>query len=224
MDYYKLKVLNHRKLFVTLLIILIVIVGLGYYCFFYDKNKNDFPKEIVLEEEIVEENKPTNKIIYVDIKGYVSKPGVYSFDVADDARINDLIIKAGGLKKDADTSLLNLSKKLDDEMSVIVYSKSEIENYLQTQDELKEKLKVCELNLKNNACLTENIAESTTNLVNINKASKEELMTLSGIGEEKAKDIIAYREKETFKNISDIMNVKGIGETLFAKIKDNITV
>ena len=65
----------------------------------------------------------------------------------------------------------------------------------------------------------------TNNLININKASKEELMTLTGIGESKAIAIIKYREDNNgFKDISEIMNVSGIGEALYNKIKDSITV
>ena len=61
--------------------------------------------------------------------------------------------------------------------------------------------------------------------VNINKATKEEIMTLSGIGESKALAIIKYREENNgFKDISEIMNVSGIGEALFNKIKEFITI
>ncbi len=60
--------------------------------------------------------------------------------------------------------------------------------------------------------------------VNINTASEKELMTLKGIGEAKAKAIIEYRAKNSFKRIEDIMNVKGIGEGIFNKIKHDITV
>ena len=61
--------------------------------------------------------------------------------------------------------------------------------------------------------------------VNINMATKEELMTLSGIGESKADSIIQYREQQgKFQNIEDIMNISGIKDGLFQKIKDYITV
>ena len=61
--------------------------------------------------------------------------------------------------------------------------------------------------------------------VNINSASLSELQTLDGIGEAKAQSIIDYRNQVgLFKDISELMNVSGIGETVFAKIKDNITI
>ena len=66
---------------------------------------------------------------------------------------------------------------------------------------------------------------SGNGLININTATKEQLMTLKGIGESRAEDIIAYRESnQGFKSIEDIMNVSGIKDALFNKIKDNITV
>lgn len=62
-------------------------------------------------------------------------------------------------------------------------------------------------------------------MVNLNTASKEELMTLRGIGESRAEDIIHYREAfGGFKSIEDIMNVSGIKDAAFEKIKDSITV
>ena len=224
MDYYKLKVLNNRKKFIMLFCFTFLIGILVYYFFVY-KNKND--DNIVKDDSIVI-NEETNNInnmdiIIVDIKGKVANPGVYSFKQSDNARINDLIIKAGGLIKDADTSMINLSKKLEDEMIIIVYSKNEVSNYTKTQDDLKKKLEICENKLKNDGCIKENVIESKGK-VNINEATSEELQTLSGIGKSKASAIIEYRKKNKFNSINDIMKVDGIGESLFASIKGDITV
>ena len=221
MDYYKLKVLNNRKIVVLVVAILVIALLLGYYFFVYDKNDTNIQdeEEIIIEKESVINN---NDDIIVDIKGHVDKPGVYSFKESDNARINDLIVKAGGLLKDADTSTINLSKRLEDEMIIIVYSKNEITNFTKTQDDLKKKLEICENKLKNDACIKENV--SKTNKVNINEASIDELEKLSGIGRSKAEAIIEYRKKSMFKSIDEIMNVDGIGESLFASIKENITV
>jgi len=226
MDYYKLKVLNNKKKILIILLVIFIIGGLSFYYFcFYKKETRE---TILFESHDLEEKKEndiiiSNDTLWVDIKGYVMKPGVYSFKKDDDARINDLILKAGGLQKNADTSIINLSKKLDDEMSVIIYSKSEVENFLATKDKLKNELEICEEKLKNNACITKN-DEVTNNLININNASKEELMSLQGIGESKALNIINYRNKTPFKSIDDLKNVEGIGESLFETIKNNITI
>ena len=62
-------------------------------------------------------------------------------------------------------------------------------------------------------------------LININKASKDDLKTLTGIGESTAKKIIDYREEYgKFKTIEDIKNVSGIGDAKFEAIKKDITV
>lgn len=60
--------------------------------------------------------------------------------------------------------------------------------------------------------------------ININTASLEELKTLNGIGEEKAKAILAYRQDQNFTSIEDLKKVKGIGSKIFDKIKDSIVV
>ena len=76
---------------------------------------------------------------------------------------------------------------------------------------------------KSRNCLVQ--LQKRSGLVNLNTATKEELMTLKGIGEAKAEDIIRYREKSGgFKKIEDIMKISGIKEAGFQKIKDNITV
>ena len=110
MDYYKLKILNNKKKIAIIIIVLMILGVLIFYYLVYYQNKNE-EVEILLNNE--EENiKNEDEVLFVDIKGYVAVPGVYSFKSADNARVNDLILKAGGLKKEADTSLLNLSKKL----------------------------------------------------------------------------------------------------------------
>ncbi len=202
-----------------IIIVLLLLVGiLAYYWF------NDSDEDVLVNNTLgaaLEKEESITRDIIVDIKGYVEKPGVYSFSDKDNARINDLIIKAGGLKKDADTSMINLSKKLEDEMTIVIYSKNEITNYIKTQDELKKKLELCESKIKNNACIEEKVSNKK---INLNSASLSELMELSGIGESKAKAIIEYRKKSKFKTIEDIMKVEGIGESLFNSIKESITV
>ncbi len=217
MDYYKLKVLNNKKKIIVV-IILVIIISLCYYFFIYTKEEDEVISIVEKEESEVINDK--NDLI-VDIKGHVKNPGVYSFKESENARINDLISKAGGLLKDADTSTINLSKKLEDEMIIIVYSKSEITNYVKTQDDLKKKLEICENKLKNDGCIKETV---TNTKININEASISELETLNGIGRTRAEAIVEYRKKSRFKTIEEIMNVDGIGESLFANIKENITV
>ena len=222
MDYYKLKVLNHKKVIMIIITIIVIIGGLFIYYFcFYQETYNDIIIEnnsnLSHEDKVVSSDK-----IIVDIKGYVEKPGVYSFTKEEDARINDLILKAGGLKKDADTSIINLSRKLEDEMTIIIYSNKEVGDFVNNQNDLQKKLEICEEKLKNNACLENKI--SNNSLININTGTQEELMTLPGIGEAKANAIIKYRNEKSFTNIEELKNVEGIGDSLFENIKDSITI
>lgn len=161
--------------------------------------------------------------IKVDIKGEVIKKGVYEVD--DTLRVIDVINKAGGLTVDADTSNINLSKKVKDEMVIVIASKlKEDINQAEVKgdnDSLKDK----EPEINNDASIE--LSDDTTIVdgkVNINTASKKELTTLPGVGESKAEKIIEYRKQTLFTKIEDIINVSGIGNSVFEKIKAYITV
>lgn len=152
-------------------------------------------------------------------------PGIYTLN--SNNRVIDVIEKAGGLTENANTTVINLSKKITDEMVIIIYSNQEVKDFEKTKETEKIVQEKCiqkdENALKNDACIKDTI-EPTNNKININTATLEELQTLPGIGESKAKDIIAYRENNKFNSIEDIKKVSGIGEGLFAKIKENITI
>ena len=113
-------------------------------------------------------------------------------------------------------------------MVIIIYSNKEVQEFEKTIEKQKLLQEKCiqkdENSLKNDACISNNKETNINTKININTATLEELQTLNGIGEAKAKDIIAYRETTKFNTIEDIKNVPGIGEGLFAKIKENITV
>lgn len=180
-------------------------------------------KEVSAENVEITKTDVTNVTskVYVDIKGSVKKPGVYQ--VPADSIVWDIVNLSGGFTKNAYTKNINLSQKVKDEMVIYVFSKSEMSkmnNTVKTDT-------ACTTNIINyDNCITteKNATETSTSLVNINTASKEELMTVSGIGASKADSIIAYRIKMPFSKIEDIMNVSGIGESLFDKIKKYITV
>lgn len=180
-------------------------------------------KEVSAENVEITKTDVTNVTskVYVDIKGSVKKPGVYQ--VSADSIVWDIVNLSGGFTKNAYTKNINLSQKVKDEMVIYVFSKSEMSkmnNTVKTDT-------ACTTNVINyDNCITteKNATETSTSLVNINTASKEELMNVSGIGASKADSIIAYRIKMPFSKIEDIMNVSGIGESLFDKIKKYITV
>lgn len=156
--------------------------------------------------------------IGIDIKGAVTNPGYYNID--DDTTVYDAISLAGGLTNYADTSVINLSKKLHDEDAIVIYTIDEVSSMKKGDTAIKVIDKECVCPKINNvACLNTN-----TEQININTATTEQLMTLSGIGKSKALSIIKYRELTPFHSITDITKVKGIGTSIYAKIKDNITV
>ncbi len=221
---------NKKKILMTILFILIIGGVIGYYFYnnlFLKEEVKEEKKEVakVSLEKSEEEDDDDEKIFcYFDIKGEVNKPGVYSIDC--DKRIIDAITLAGGLTNKSDTSVLNLSKKMEDGMVIKIYSKTEVKNYVATLEKEEKAQAICqEEKIENDAC-NSSVNDTSTNskLVNINTASLEELMSLSGIGEAKAKSIITYREKTPFTKIDDILNVEGIGESLYSSIKENITV
>lgn len=200
---------------------------------------NDKEEEIILNSK-AEEIEVIDDICYVDIKGEVVNPGVY--ECVNNDKVIDIINKAGGLTKNGNTKLINLSKRVNNEMLIIIYSNKQIEDAKKRLNEptvieiIKEIEKECICpDVVNEACeFTDkpeekiNVKEETENVlsekININTASKEELMSLPKIGEAKALAIITYRTTTLFQNIEDIKNVSGIGDALFDDIKDLIEV
>lgn len=156
--------------------------------------------------------------IIIDIKGEVVYPGVYEID--NNTRIIDAINMAGGLTLDADTSGINLSSKIRDEDVIIIYSNNKDSEYYKDK----------KIDNKNDNFNVEDDGNNKNNdkdeivLIDINTATSEELCSLPGIGEVKAKKIIEYRKKSRFNTIEDIMNVSSIGEKLFESIKAYIKV
>ena len=200
--------------------IITIFVCIFIVCFYFiinriqnHESKNDTNDVVAFVETTTSEEVIVDEVnnFYVDVKGEVKNPGVYF--VSEGMLVIDAINLAGGLTKKACTDDINLSMKLTNEMVIYVNNKN---NFTTTT-------KVTELN---DVKIREEKKDNKTNngLVNINTASKEELMTLNGIGESKANSIIEYRKTNKFNTIEDIMKVSGIGEKFFEQIKNNITV
>lgn len=173
------------------------------------------PKETVVElsgaEELteIEESEPAGaqeQAICIYVCGAVENPGVY--ELQPDARLYQAIEAAGGMLDMAAFSYLNQAELLADGQKVYVPTEEE----MQARAELPEET-------------AEAAGSAAAGLVNINTASKEELMILPGIGESKASNIVAYRENNgSFKKIEDIKNISGIGEATFEKLKALICI
>ena len=201
----------------VLMIIAILSVLLTLTIILFTKKEDEVIEESILtvSNEVNEEK----KYYYVDIKGSVNNPGVYKFKEND--RVIDAIEMAGGLTKDANTSNINLSQKLKSEMVIYIYNNKEIkENTINLTCDNVCKKEIIEVN----NCIPVTTSK-ITGKVNINTATVEELMKVSGIGESKAKSIIEYRNNNgAFNNIEDIKNISGIGEAIFDRIKEEISV
>lgn len=176
-------------------------------------------QEVVKQEEVLQEENTEKKdlfqeeikeYIFVYVCGAVQKEGVYKLQ--EDDRLYMAIELAGGFTEEAAKEYHNLARTIKDGERIYILTKeevSELSKKEQMEGELEYKAEIKE----------------TDSLVNLNTASLEELMTLSGIGEAKAKSIIEYRTKVgKFQSIDELMNISGIGEAMFAKVKSRITI
>ena len=196
---------NVKSIILAFVCSLIVIIG---GLFYFNQSKTEDYSGVSFSNTSNETNNKDEKAedkynekIFVDVKGAVKHPGV--FETTKDKRVKDLIEEAGGLLDDADTSTLNLSQKVKDQMVIYVLKHGEKPKQISDSSS----------------------SSSNTDVININTANKEQLMKISGVGKTKAEAIISYREKNgDFKKKEDITKVRGIGKSTFEKIKDKIEV
>ena len=196
---------NVKSIILAFICSLIVIIG---GLFYFNQSKTEDYSGVSFSNTSNETNNKDEKAedkydekIFVDVKGAVKHPGV--FETTKDKRVKDLIEEAGGLLDDADTSTLNLSQKVKDQMVIYVLKHGE----------------------KPKQISDSGTSSSSGDVININTANLEQLMKISGVGKTKAEAIISYREKNgNFKKKEDITKVRGIGKATFEKIKDKIEV
>ena len=196
---------NVKSIILAFVCSLVLITG---GLFYFNQNKTEDYSGVSFSNISNETNNKDEKAenrhdekIFVDVKGAVKHPGV--FETTKDKRVKDLIEEAGGLLDDADTSTLNLSQKVKDQMVIYVLKHGEKPKQISDGGS----------------------SSSNADVININTANKEQLMKISGVGKTKAEAIISYREKNgDFKKKEDITKVRGIGKATFEKIKDKIEV
>ena len=182
--------------------ILLILVGMGSL---FSKKEESVEETTVVEMTVLAEKTEVSTtqetVIFVDIKGAVKKPGVYQMKVGD--RVKDALDAAGGLTAEADSQKVNLAKRLEDQMVIVVPKVGEEAEEIPAGATSKE--------------------EAKEGKVNINTATVEELKTLKGVGEKKAEAIIEYRKKNgSFKTKEDLMKVRGIGKKLFESFEERI--
>lgn len=160
------------------------------------------------KEENIDDLSINDKKVY--ISGEIINSGVY--DIKDGDRLDDLVKRAGGFTEKADLDSINLAMRLEDQMKIYIPNIDDNQNISAANTNLG----IGAVDSSNNDTLDKKI--------NLNFASKEELMSLPNIGEKRAQAIIDYRQENKFEKIEDIKNVSGIGDKYFEAMKDLITV
>ena len=176
----------------------------------------------ITESAVLAEVSQEPEEIYVDVSGAVVSPGVYCLDAG--SRIFQAIEAAGGCTTEAAPVCLNQAAELSDGQKVYVPTVQEAEDVAAGNGAGGNAGNLWDLGTQSS--VTGQTSEDTgTGKVNINTADKELLTTLPGVGSSKADAILAYRQDQGgFSSIEEIMNVEGIKEGVFARIKDRISV
>lgn len=188
---------NKKNLMKVAVILLIILIAIAIRISKY--HKEQIKVKVNKPKVITEETK-----MYIDISGEVINPGVYK--VSSRTRLFEIIEKAGGLTKNADKDQINQADFVKDGQKIIIPAKNK------------------DGGNNNNSNISISDSNSSNGLVNINLASKEELKEITGVGDVIADRIIEYRESTPFKSKEDLMNVKGIGNATFEKMKDEVTI
>jgi competence protein ComEA len=187
----------NRKIIGSLVIfaVFMMCLAVGY---FISRPAGNLKEEQIFAEEAGTSAAEVQKLT-VYVNGEVNSPGVYSLSAG--SRIKDAIEASGGFTESADIKRVNLAKKVRDEDYI----------FIDTQDSTQGSVGATQGGI------------SSDGIVNVNTATKEELMTVPGIGEVTAQKIIDYREKNgDFQKIEDLTKVDRIGEKTLAKFKDKI--
>lgn len=210
--------MNNKKLKAVVVMFFVGLAGViyfGYNTSGYTSEKED--TDIIFNgatisnpPKAVTTDSPNKEVYEVYLCGCVKKPGVYTLEAG--SRLYEYLELAGGYTPEADTEYENLARTLSDGEKVYFPSKEQV-----SSGEFVNELVTNDADYGNDAV--------TKTKVNINTAGIDELTTLTGIGESRAKTIIAYRQNNgRFEAIEDIMLVNGIKQSIFDNIKEQITV
>lgn len=219
-----------------IIILVTIVIFFVFFNFSFDKEEKEEKEEIKTYEPEIEkqEKKVKSEMVQIDIKGAIKSPGVYELELG--SRVQDAINIAGGMLENAEGMAINLSKKLIDEMVIIIYTKEEIEKMKEEEIRVNKVEQTCICpKIENNACVNNpttnienesfNLESNTSQLVSLNQGTLEDFLTLPGIGPSKAEAILSYRKEHgTFQSVEEIKNVSGIGDSTFEKIKDRLTL
>lgn len=175
------------------------------------KSDSDSKESEDEKEKSVQEAPREPKTIWVYVSGAVRAPGVY--ELPEGSRLFEVLERAGGMTEAADQTFLNQAELLADGIQIQVWTKEEVASG------------IVEKETANASGASGGSGNTSAGKVNLNTATKEELMTLPGIGEAKADSILTYRESAgSFQSIEQIKEIEGIKDGVFEKIKELITV
>lgn len=220
---------------VILIIAIVITTGIGVKMLIKDNSKsieieenglfldNDIKDEVSDDKVEAEDTEKLPEEVVVHITGEVARPGIVT--LKNGSRVVDAIKMAGGLKSSADETNINLAQKLFDEDKIVIPKIGEDLSVQGFALQGTESVQIDSPDIVMSKNSTTSSGNSNSNgQININTASKEELKTLSGIGEVTAQKIIDYRESTKFSSIEDIKNVSGIGDKKFEAIKSMIKI
>lgn len=194
--------LEKLKSHIILIGIVLMIILVMFFKRPLNQSANSFDLETndPLTSDITSEEKPqqvVNEKVIIDIKGEVKNPGVY--EITSQARVNDVILMAGGLTNQADEYQVNLAEIVYDEMVIFIPAVGEIESG--------------------------ETGQGMSDKIHVNRATTTELESLSGIGPSKAAAIINYRDEHgKFQSVEDLLNVPGIGQKTLDNIVDDLQI
>jgi len=144
--------------------------------------------------DITSESSQISSQIYVHVAGEVNKPGLYSVEVG--SRVEDAILLAGGMTSSAFEQSVNLARMVSDGEQIVVLDKSQVSS-----------------------------GEASAQFISLNNATSEQLESLPGVGPAMAARIIEHRESiGSFSDLSQLKDVSGIGDKLYAKISKDLTL
>jgi len=208
-----------------LMLISTVLIGISFLFSFIWLRQSQINKQTVIpvvQKQEKRSEKPSTQIkekqgslskntqMFVDVKGAVAKPGMYS--VTDNMRVQEVILKAGNFLPEADQTYVNLAQKVTDQLVIYVPKKGEETSLTQVT--------VSATTSKEGSSQSDQ-----KQLININQADVAGLQQLTGIGGKKAEEIVRYREEQgEFQKIEDLKKVSGIGEKTFESLKEWITI